>query len=472
MFLSAIPRIDLRIDLRVRIAALCCFFALLTLAARGYRLDDSYIYGRYVLHGYQGRGLVFNSGEPINALTSVLDTWLQLALTFVLHGRVMLAQAILGGTFLLATLILAEWTVPFAGVLLSCVPFFYFCTGMETPLFVFLLALTINAYLAGRIDWLPVLCALCLLARFEGGALVLVILWRLIREKRYPSIASYVPAVLLAGVYLALNLHFYGSLLPQSASAKIGQGMSGFWGAWPTAFLTIPEKVFRPLGGNRDALFLLMLFAWFGSRDARMAQRNKVVLPFLLILGSFYVLFNIPNYFWYYGPFLYLFTIYAARMIPENATFKRMLALVAFMSFVASYHYLRENGIEERDYAQAAKWLDRHTPPGSTIAAVETGTLGWYCDRNIIDIVGLTTPINAKYTQHADFSSWIKENPDYIVSHSDLRFPWEDVAATDPRYELLPVQFGHVVVLRRKSPAVPAAPQENAEADPTLKAER
>jgi hypothetical protein len=295
--------------LRVRLAAICLMFAMLTGAARHYRLDDSFIYGRYVLHAYQGRGLVFNSGEPINALTSVLDTWLQLALTFLLHGRVMLAQAILGGTFLLASLILAELTVPFAGVVLSCGSYFYFCTGMETPLFVFLLAVTINAYVAGKVNWLPLLCALCMLARFEGGALALVIAWRLIREKRYPSLVSYMPALLLAGIYLTLNFHFYGSLLPQSASAKIGQGMSGFWGPWPTAFLKIGEKLYRPLGGNRDTVFFLMIVAWFGSRDLRMALRNKVVLPFLLILGSFYILFNIPNYFWYYGPFIYFLMI-------------------------------------------------------------------------------------------------------------------------------------------------------------------
>jgi hypothetical protein len=461
-----------KIELRVRVAAICCFFAVLTMAARRYRLDDSYIYGRYVLHAYQGRGLVFNSGEPINALTSVLDTWLQLALTFLLHGRVMLAQAILGGTFLLGTLILAELTVPFAGVLLSCVSYFYFCTGMETPLFVFLVALTINVYLAGKINWLPLLCALCVLARFEGGALALVIAWLLMRNKRYPSPAAYLPAVLLAIIYVTLNLHFYGTLLPQSAGAKLGQGMAGFWGEWPTAFLTIPQKVFRPLGGNRDALFLLMMIAWFGSKDPRMAERNKVALPFLLILGSFYVLLNIPNYFWYYGPFIYLFTLYAARMIPENDTFKRMLALVIFMSFVASYHYLRENGIEEQDYAQAAKWLQQNTPPGTTIAAVETGTIGWYCDRNIIDIVGLTTPINAKYTEHRDFSSWIKESPDYVVSHSDLRFPWENVASADPNYVLLPVKFGYVTLLKRKTPAVPTTPHGNPQADPTLQARR
>jgi hypothetical protein len=142
------------------------------------------------------------------------------------------------------------------------------------------------------------------------------------------------------------------------------------------------------------------------------------------------------------------------------------------MSFVASYHYLRENGIEEQDYAQAAKWLQQNTPPGTTIAAVETGTIGWYCDRNIIDIVGLTTPINAKYTEHRDFSSWIKESPDYVVSHSDLRFPWENVASADPNYVLLPVKFGYVTLLKRKTPAVPTTPHGNPQADPTLQARR
>jgi hypothetical protein len=49
-------------------------FVTLTFLARHNRLDDALIYARYLSHAYHGRGLVFNDGEHINALTSILDT--------------------------------------------------------------------------------------------------------------------------------------------------------------------------------------------------------------------------------------------------------------------------------------------------------------------------------------------------------------------------------------------------------------
>jgi hypothetical protein len=82
---------------------------------------------------------------------------------------------------------------------------------------------------------------------------------------------------------------------------------------------------------------------------------------------------------------------------------------------------------------------------------VETGTLGWHCDRYIIDIVGLTTPVNSVYTAHRDFSSWFKARPDFVVVHPDGRFIWDRVALSSPEYTLLPVQFGDVGILERKT---------------------
>ncbi len=46
--------------------------------------------------------------------------------------------------------------------------------------------------------------------------------------------------------YFMFNLYWYKTLLPQSATAKFGQGMSGNWGRWPTAFLRISDVAFHP----------------------------------------------------------------------------------------------------------------------------------------------------------------------------------------------------------------------------------
>lgn len=79
-----------------------------------------------------------------------------------------------------------------------------------------------------------------------------------------------------------------------------------------------------------------------------------------------------------------------------------------------------------------ACWVDQNTPQNARIASVETGAVGWYCNRYLIDIVGLTTPQNARYTAKRDFSSWLEEKPDYIVVHPANTFPWEEVALLPP----------------------------------------
>ncbi len=418
--------------------------------ARHFRLDDALIYARYVSHALHGQGLVFNPGEPVNALTSILDTWLLLILSSLLRGHILLAQSILGASFLLGSALIAENMVPLSGIFIAASSFFYFCNGMETSLFLFLLVLTVNAYVAGKVNWLPFLCALTILARFEGGAMALVIAWQLWKRRRLPALPSFLPALLLAGLYFAFNVHFYHRLLPQSATAKFGQGLSGFWGPWPTAFTRIPDIVFRPLSGSWIYAPILATLAWFGAKDKRISGRNEVVIPFLFILASFYLLFNIPSYYWYYGPFVYFFIIYSVRLLPETKSAYWAALLIALCLSEASAVYLHRNGVEAVNYAKLGQWINQNTPKNAKIATVETGTIGWYCDRNIIDMVGLTTPKNARFTAKRDFAAWFAERPDFIVVHPNKPFPWEKVALTSSEYEYLPVHFEDVYLLHKK----------------------
>jgi hypothetical protein len=437
------------INYRVRALFICVIVIALSVVVRHFHLDDSLIYARYISHALQGRGLEFNPGEPVNALTSILDTWFVLALARVLHGNVLLAQAILSCLFLIAAALVVESMVPLAGMMVAALCLPYWCVGMETSLFMFLLALSVYAYVNDRVDWLPLLCILTALSRFEGAALTPVIAWQLWKRRRFPRLWSFIPVVLLIVFYLFFNLHFYHAPLPQSATAKFGQGMSGYWGRWPTAFLRTSEVIYGPFGKAEIALIGLVILAGFGMRHHSMSKRNEIVVPFVLILGSFYVLFNIPDYFWYYAPFLMFVVLYAVRLIPETRASQRAGFAFAVCLAVASGVYLKKHTINAVDYISMAQWMDQNTPREARIASVETGTIGWYCDRNLIDIVGLTTPQNAHYTARHDFSSWITEKPDFIVVHSKLPFPWENVALSSHDYEFMPVHFGDVYLLRR-----------------------
>ena len=441
---------ELRIDYRLRAIAICLIVIILAYVDRFFHLDDALIYARYISNARHGHGLVYNVGEPVNALTSILDAWLLLGLSWVLHGKVLLVQEIIGASCLMASALVAESIVPLAGIFIAASSYYYFCIGMETCLFILLLVLSLKVYLAGKLDWLPLLCMMTMLARFEGGAIVAVIGWRLWQQKRFPRLIAYLPAVLLIVFYLSSNLHNYGVLLPHSATAKFGQGMSGFWGRWPFAFTYIDNHVWLPIFGSRIVAPVLFCLVWFATKDKRLGATNKIVIPFLLFLGSFYILFNIPSYYWYYAPFLYFSYIYAAHLIPPTKA-ARLVALVMAVCLVeVSATTIKNMGVEDVDYVDLAVWLSHNTGKNAKIATTETGTIGWYCDRNIIDMVGLTTPKNATYTAHRDFSSWFAENPDFVVVHPANPFPWEKVALASPSYELAPIHFGKVYLLRKK----------------------
>jgi arabinofuranosyltransferase len=438
------------VSYRLRAILVCCIVLGLSFIARNFRLDDALIYARYIANALHGQGLVFNAGEPVNALTSILSTWLTLALAWLLHGHILLAEGILSAVFLAASALLAEYVVPFAGMFFASLGLSYYCIGMETSLFVFLLAVTMWAYVNGRWNWLPLLCLLTALARFEGAALALVIGYHLWRQRRYPSLLSFLPAGLLIAFYFAFNLHSYHILLPHSATAKFGQGMSGNWGHWPTAFLRVPDTVFTPLGKSDIVALALFVLAGFAAKDSRISRWNPVAIPFLLILGLFYVLFNIPAYHWYFAPFVFFIVLYVSCLIPQTRSAQMAALFLALCTAVYSSQKLKHDSHEAADYRNIALWIDQNTPQNARIATVETGTIGWYCDRYIIDILGLTTPANASYLARRDYSSWLSERPDYIVVHRETPFPWEKVAMADPHYELLPVRFGQVSLLRRK----------------------
>lgn len=67
-------------------------------------------------------------------------------------------------------------------------------------------------------------------------------------------------------------------------------------------------------------------------------------------------------------------------------------------------------------------WLNQNTEENTQIAMVEIGTVGWYSNRYIIDILGLVTPLNARFIGGRKFEEWLNHySPDYILIHDP---PW------------------------------------------------
>ena len=380
-----------------------CIFGYL---GRHFSLDDALIYARYVANALAGNGLVYNAGEHVNAMTSPLFSYLLLGGSMLLHGNVLLADYLLSCLAFIAVCLLAEWTVPYSGIVLATTEYFYSTIGMETSLFLCMLMLAVLLYVKEQYNWLPLVLSLLVLTRFEGGALMLVIAWHLYRRHKLPKWYALVPALGIVLLYLGANRFWYGAYLPASTSAKFLQGMSGYWGRWPFAFLHI-EKLAIHFKWTLYVFVLGIIFAIVGIRKMRGTPWNQVVLPFLAILACFYVLFNIPAYFWYYAPFVFFGALYAVSALPKTKVAYWVLVAVVVLSGVTNAVHISHRVISE-NYRAAGEWLAANTAPNAKIAACEIGTLGWYSHRYLYDIIGLTTPANAVHLAHRDEVSWFR----------------------------------------------------------------
>jgi arabinofuranosyltransferase len=440
-----------RSRMRPKYLLLAIIVAALTYLGRHTEIDDALIYARYIANALAGKGLVFNPGELINALTSPLFAYLLLGTSWLMHGQVLLATVLLSGILLFFAVVLAERLVPFAGFLVVCTSYFYTLLGMETALFLFLLVLTLTLYVERRDYWLPLASILLVLTRAEGGAMVLFIAIGLYRQGRLPKWTSYLPVAAVVVIYLLLNYHWYHSLIPSSATSKLGQGRSGIWGRWPTAFL----QCSRQLKTDFLPMFYIMPLVAGGAAYSLWRYRSepitRIILGFSGVALAFYVVFNIPGYRWYFAPFIFFAMLAACRVIPSTKIWQwasiGLFALVLATSFRILYRT-----VAAPDGAIAmGRWLDQNTAVDSRIEASETGKIGYYSHRYLIDSLGLTTPKNADHIAHRDLSSWLAEDhPDYIVMH-DGDMPWERVVKQTTDYLPTGTHLDNLYLLKRKS---------------------
>lgn len=421
---------------------------------QGYQLDDALIYLRYIKNFHEGHGLVYNPGERFNGLTSPFFTF-AILLTSFFYGNLQLLSVVMSALFLIATAYISaklfarsRYGELLTIILIVSFKYFYTTIGMETTLFLFLIVLSLYLYKINS-DYFVITLALLVITRSEGIFLAAPIcIDYLIRYKKIPKLSCLVSGLVILALPFIFNKFYYGDFLAVTGSAKIGQGKSGFWGyGW--IFLQV-DSLFIFFSNIRSIAYALLALAGLGFILLRNNRIAILSLIFVTLLLGFYGLLNIPNYHWYYAPF-FLFTLIFASFAVEWLTLKCwqakgiapksliILTLIILMGFYFKNTMPWESGGKHVSYVQIGKWLKANTPPNASVAMVEVGTVGWYADRRIIDILGLTNPYNADFIAKGDADSWpIHYQPDYILIHNPLWIhetiakPLEDAGAYTP----------------------------------------
>jgi hypothetical protein len=205
--------------------------------------EDAYITYRYSENLVNTGSLVYNAGEPINAMTSPLHAMFSAAL-FYTTGHTVLSNKIIAVLLLLLSALLVwyrfrehpQWQL-LALVLTLMPPSVLLWTfgGLETPILLILATLTV--FIAGRTSAfsLPLLCVvfflagLALLTRYDSILFFLPIMIHVARKARHfhHAAVALAGAAILPVAWFAVSILYYGDLLPTSFYVKTPSGGFG-----------------------------------------------------------------------------------------------------------------------------------------------------------------------------------------------------------------------------------------------------
>ena len=201
--------------------------------------EDAYITYRYAENWVNIGSLVYNAGEPINAMTSPLHAILSAALFFV-TGNTVFSNKIISVLLLLLSALLVWYRYReqshlqvLALILLMppCVLLWTF-GGLETPILLFLATITVILALHPPPFNLPflfgilILAGLAFLTRYDSILFFLPL--SLYAALKARSIKHVVIALAVAAIlplaWLLVSIHYYGDLLPTSFYVKTPKG--------------------------------------------------------------------------------------------------------------------------------------------------------------------------------------------------------------------------------------------------------
>jgi hypothetical protein len=412
-------------------------FALQVAGFHGTRYDDAFITYRYGANLATGHGLVFNPGERLMGSTSPLHSLLAAPVYLVAgEGRLPGAMSALG---------CAGWTA-------QAVAVFVLLRAALGGLPALLVASAVAAGAAGSARWVPLetnlvaafaLWALvaALASRWVAAALLLA-LAGLTRPDAYllalplgllalPDLAArrvgwWRPVLAFAlptALWLVFAGLYFGSVVPQSALAKVGR--------------TAPSDYFHHLliqppwillGGRDGApwIALVWLLAAAGAALLIARRRRLWVLPAwgALHFAGYWTLRPFAAHRWQLYPLVLVVVVcaFAALAALARRGPRRLVATVAAAglgalvlgSAVQTAGWARGHrndpwyGSRHRVYQRVAEFLVAHgCRREGVVAAVEVGTVGYYGGCRMFDLGGLVTPLQT--------GVWREAHPDWFV---------------------------------------------------------
>ncbi len=413
--------------------------------------EDSLISFRYAENLADGLGFVYNEGERVLGTTSPLWTLLLALLRLagfdntIANGKVLgivfdlLTIAVLTGTLRSRdnTRFALIWSALFASSS-GIVPITI--SGMETPLLLFAMALSIRG-LKKQSRLFAVGLATTILTRIDGLIFVLPFLvaaW--LRDRRWGLREAVITGLMIAPWFVFSRLYF-GTFLPLSIVAKTSVYDLGTFASatpfidrfTPLGEATLPERFIKTV-----TIVLLTVGTWV---TCRRIHHLRPLAAYFFLYCTLFAISGGMIFPWYLTPATFSHDIILATgtaililKIGERAGAKvGTISLVAMLIVIVGMNitilrgrldeYRQLQGIEDELRTEVGIWLKDTVQPGESVFLEPIGYIGYYAgpDVRIIDEIGIVSPpiISHRKTGEGWYIRAIQDlNPDYIVEYT------------------------------------------------------
>ncbi len=411
-----------------RFALLAAGLALYLLLFRDALIDDAFITLSYVRSLMTSATWGFYPGHVSNTATSPLNVILLTLVSLVTRDPVAAVFVLTWLEFLAMALCIRgigralalPWFAPLAFTAMVTNPLLMSTLGLESVLLATLLVGTLYCYVVERLDGCAVLCGLLTLTRPDGVLLFVVILpflsgWRARLRAVIVFCVCIAPWYLFSWVYL-------GSFLPDSLLVKVNQ-------SWGIGFGKGLRLYLRRYPWEIVLTFLWLpfaLLAWLRSVRA-LGPVVSIIAGYLGLHYLAYTILNVPPYHWYYVPeavsLLLLGTLALAtlaktrpELFPRRA-WTGVLTLAILLPVGGMLGLLARGGVPLREglihtnwatyaqYREVGLWLREHYRGQTGYSEIEVGTVGYYCDCFLMDVLAHRRMTDALVHRHTGRSN-------------------------------------------------------------------
>lgn len=305
--------------------------------------------------------------------------------------------------------------------------------------------------------------------------------WRKLRPRLIESTLAGLVALAMASPWLLYGKLRFGSFMPVSGMAESARG-------WFANTALLPATLFRYVGlllpipheqSTRTAVIVgcsavLLLWAALLVRMVRRAtaqERWLFAVGLLLALGlvgyygfAFGAGHFLDRYLFPLSPFLALVNAACVTAFATNLGHRRWLRVLPWG--VAAGLILLVVGLDARAYRQGRQhmhfqvvdWVVQNVAPATWVAAVQTGTLGFFHDRTVnldgkVNPQALVLLKQNRIPEYVAGSRWGKEQAaiDYIVDWNGIA-AWRALAPVHSSFDLIVDNpQSNLAVFRRKS---------------------